>query len=207
MRKAFSTGPNTERTRIFKLMGKLIFGKVFASMFEGSMYGAGAHVFAVMSYVISYMQPDKDREEYVRLNPKALSDTIGEKEDRILAAIDFLCAPDEKTATPGHEGKRLILHSPYVYWVVNGRKYREIKDEQDRLAKAAARQQKCRDKKKEIVLTGKDAEAFEEAKDKSWHKRRKIARDTGKNEGATDAIKAGFEDVSNQDPILPPPPA
>jgi hypothetical protein len=128
-------------------MATLIFGKIFASMFEGSMYGAGAHVFAVMSFVISHMQPDKEREEHVRLNPAFLAGVIGEPEERITAAIDFLCAPDRKTGSLGASGRRLILVSPYVYHVVNGRYYRELKDEEDRLAKAAVRQKRHRDKK------------------------------------------------------------
>ena len=71
-------------------MPTLIFGKVFASMFTGSMYGAGAHVFAVMTYVIANMQPNKERVEYVRLNPKFLAGVIGETEEKIQSAIDFL---------------------------------------------------------------------------------------------------------------------
>lgn len=115
------------------------------------MYGAGAHVFAVMSYVISHMQPDKDREEYVRLNPALLADVIGEDEVRILAAIDFLCQEDKETTSPDEEGRRLVLKSPYIYWVVNGRHYRELKDEEDRLEKAAIRQQRYRDRKSGVV--------------------------------------------------------
>jgi hypothetical protein len=128
-------------------MPNLIFGKVFASMFEGSMYGAGAHVFAVMTYVIANMQPNKERVEYVRLNPVALAHTIGEPLERIESAIAYLCGKDLATTSIGEEGKRLVMESPFLYRVVNGQYYRELKNEEDRLEKAAVRQAKHRARK------------------------------------------------------------
>ena len=86
-------------------MPSLIFGKVFASMFTGSMCGAGSHVFAVMTYVIANMQPNRERVEYVRLNSKFLATVIGEEESRIQAAIDFLCSPDPQSNSPGEKGR------------------------------------------------------------------------------------------------------
>ena len=109
------------------------------------MVGAGAHVFALMAYIISHMQPDKEREEHVKLNPDVLGPIIGESTQRMQDAIDYLCAPDPKTSTPGNEGRRLVKVVPYLYWVVNGKYYREIINEADRRAKAAHRQAKHRE--------------------------------------------------------------
>ena len=97
------------------------------------MVGAGAHVFALMAYIISHMQPDKEREEHVKLNPDVLGPIIGESTQRMQDAIDYLCAPDPKTSTPGNEGRRLVKVVPYLYCVVNGKYYREIINEADRL--------------------------------------------------------------------------
>ena len=118
----------------------LIYGKIFGTMFEGSMRKAGSDVFAVMAYVISHMQPDKTREEFVHLNPDALADAIGETPERMQKAIDYLCAPDPKTTTPNEDGRRLIKQAPYLYWVVNGKHYRLIMNEEERRVRNATRQ-------------------------------------------------------------------
>ena len=131
----------------------LIYGKIFGSMYEGSMAGAGSDVFAVMGYVVSHMQPEKmTRVEYVGLNPKILAAAIGASEQDMEAAIKFLCSPDKKTTTPGDGGARLVVEEPFVYRVVNGQQYRELKDEQDRREKAAERQAKHRSKKREGMV-------------------------------------------------------
>ena len=142
-------------------MASLIFGKVFATMFTGSMYGSGAPVFAVMTYVIANMQPDRDRVEFVRLNPQVLADTIGEKKETIQRAIDFLCGKDDGSNHKEELGKRLVLEGPYLYRVVNGRYYRELKDEEDRLAKDAVRAANYRARHPERVKRGRKPKTAE----------------------------------------------
>ena len=131
-------------------MAELSWGKIHKSMYDGSMCGSGAHVFAVMGWVIVNMRPDrtKDREEYVRIQPTILAAAIGEPESRIQEAIDFLCKADPKSTSPQDDGRRLVMESPYVYRVVNGKYYREIKNEEDQREKAAIRQANYRAKKK-----------------------------------------------------------
>lgn len=125
----------------------MIYGKLFKKLYTGSMVGKGFAVFSLMPYVISHMEPDKEGEEFVVLNPEILATTFGATEKEVQKAIEFLCAPDPKTDTEGNEGRRLMPRSRYLFWVVNGKFYRRIQDEEDRREKAAARQQKHRDKK------------------------------------------------------------
>ena len=125
----------------------MIYGKLFKKMFTGSMVGKGAPVFAMMSYVIANMAPDKEGEEFVILNPTILAATIGEPIAVIEGAIATLCAPDDGTDTPGHDGCRLVKKAPFLYWVVNGKLFRGIIDEDDAREKAAERQRRHRDKK------------------------------------------------------------
>lgn len=160
------------------------------------MRKAGSPVFAVMAYVISHMQPDKAREEFIHLNPEVLHDAIGDPVEVMQGAIDYLCAPDAKTTTPGEDGRRLVKKTPYVYWVVNGKHYRRMMDEEDRRMKAAERQAKCRSEKKEsaatVTLTGKEAEEYEAARGKSLRKRSKVIETAGVRAGATEAIHNGL---------------
>lgn len=109
-----------------------MFGKAFASMYEGSMVGAGSHVFAVWNYVIAKQEPDRVVGSQVRLNPKLLAAIIGDSEERMREAIEFLCAADPESTTKCKNGARLVRIGEFDYQVVNGAKYRAIRDDEER---------------------------------------------------------------------------
>ena len=109
-----------------------MFGKLFESLFTGSMVGAGAPVFAVWAYVVANQKPDRNVGAQVELNPKLLSFVIGEPEESIRAAIDFLCSADPNSRTPNKDGRRLVKLGTFDYQVVNGAKYMAIRDEEKR---------------------------------------------------------------------------
>lgn len=131
------------------------FGKHFASMYDGSMVGAGAVVFAVMGYVIAKARPDRiSGEFYVDLNPVLLGAIFGEKAVEVEKAIRFLSGPDKDSRTEGHEGKRLVRQGQFTYWVVNGKKYRELGAREARMRKNREAQARYRAKKKHGALRG-----------------------------------------------------
>jgi hypothetical protein len=109
-----------------------MYGKHFASLYEGSMVGAGAVVFAVWGYVIAKQVPDKKVGSQVRLNPKLLAAILGEADKDVQKAIEFLCSPDPQSTTKENNGRRLIKVGEFDYQVVNGAKYRAIRDEETR---------------------------------------------------------------------------
>lgn len=109
-----------------------MFGKHFASMYEGSMVGAGAVVFAVMGYVIAKQEPDRVMGSQVRLNPVLLGAILGEDPKDIEKAIKFLCSPDPRSTSKTKDGRRLIQIGEFDYQVVNGAKYRAIRDAEER---------------------------------------------------------------------------
>lgn len=131
-----------------------MYGKIFSSMYTGSMVGAGARVFAVMGYVIANQVPDREVGSQVDLNPKLLSVIIGEPEKEIEAAIEFLCSPDKDSTSGEHQGRRLIKRGQFAYQVVNGAKYRAIKDETQRREYNRVAQQVSRAKRKAKNETG-----------------------------------------------------
>ncbi len=100
-------------------------------MYEGSMVGSGAHVFAVMGYVIAHWRPDETVGGQVRLNPMLLATIFGETSERIQAAIDYLCAPDLKSTTPDEDGRRLVKIGQFDYRVVNASKYAAIRNSEE----------------------------------------------------------------------------
>jgi len=115
-------------------------------MYEGSMVGSGAVVFAVWGYVIAKMEPDVEVGSQVRLNPKLLETIIGDPQAEIEEAIKFLCSPDEHSTTKAEEGRRLVQIGEFDYRVVNGAKYRAIRDEEKRRAQNREAQARFREK-------------------------------------------------------------
>lgn len=129
-----------------------MYGKHFSSMYEGSMIGAGAVVFAVMGYVIANGQPDRAVGTQVELNPKLLAFIFGEPEKDVESAIDYLCSPDPKSRTDTNDGRRLVRLGQFAYQVVNGAKYRAIRDEERR--RETDRESKRRQRAKAKGLPG-----------------------------------------------------
>ena len=123
-----------------------MYGKSFDSKYTGSMVGKGFASFALLDYVIANMKPDKTVGFKVDLNSTILATVFGEPEERVVAAIEFLCSPDPKTRTPGDEGRRLVKVGTFSYRVVNGVKYDKIRNEEDRREQNRLAQQRHRDK-------------------------------------------------------------
>jgi hypothetical protein len=111
-----------------------MFGKIFGSMFEGSLYGAGWGPLLVMSYAIANATPDVEVGMQVDLNPKAMADKFGEKEDDVRKAIEFLCQPDPDSTSKEEGGRRLVRLGAFAYRIVNGAKYQAIRDREKRRA-------------------------------------------------------------------------
>ena len=134
-----------------------MYGKHYASMYDGSMVGAGAIVFAVWGYVIGNARPDRTIGTQVELNPKLLAFILGESEAAVEEAIEKLCAPDPKSRTPTLDGRKLVRHGSFSYQVVNGEKYRKIRDEEERRSQNREAQAKFRAKQAGEIDLNKEA--------------------------------------------------
>ena len=134
-----------------------MYGKIFESLFEGSMVGKPPTVWAVWSYVIAKQKPDKELGAWVRLNPKVLAAIFGTTECDISEAVEYLCRPDPNSTSKEKGGRRLVPVGEFEYQVVNGEKYRKIRDNQERLAQMREAQRKYRAKR---AVDPKEAEAI-----------------------------------------------
>lgn len=116
-----------------------MFGKLFSSMYDGSMIGAGANVFALMPWIISTQVGGQ-----VEINPKKLAFVFGIPESDVISAIRFLCSADPKSRSKKEDGKRLLPMTStgelpsdddfqtLIYEVVNWEYYQKIRQEEDR---------------------------------------------------------------------------
>jgi hypothetical protein len=103
-----------------------MYGKSFESKFEGSMVGAGFHVYAVWDYCIT-----KNRSGVVELNPKLLAFVLDGgrdgSEQQVEAAIEYLTKPDPKSRSPEKDGRRLVKEGQFQYRMVNWADYEGVK--------------------------------------------------------------------------------
>lgn len=121
-----------------------MYGKIFARTFEHSMMGKGAHVFAVLSYVIA-----KTVDSHITLKPDYLAFVIGESEERIRQAIEFLASPDPESTGKEHDGRRIVPLEdvPHEYFVPRHEHYRAMRTSQDIRDATRERVRKFRAKK------------------------------------------------------------
>jgi hypothetical protein len=109
-----------------------MYGKIFESLYRGSMVGAGTTMFAVWPYVIANMRADSVMGAQVDLNPKLLAFILGTDESDVRKTIDRLCSTDDQSTSKKEDGRRLIKIGEFTYRVVNGASYMEIRNEEER---------------------------------------------------------------------------
>ena len=105
-----------------------MYGKIFASMFEGSMVGAGPVIYSVWAYCIA----KADIDGTVLLNPALLASIIGTSRVEVESALEYLQSPDPHSKNPDNEGRRLLHQTGHLYFIVSFEVYRDIKNNEDR---------------------------------------------------------------------------
>lgn len=107
-----------------------MYGKVFASIFDGSLYGH-FEATAVMMALIALA----DKSGVVDMTPKALAARTGFPLDVIRRGLEELSQPDPESRSHEHDGRRIIPIDPERSWgwqLVNYAKYRCIRSNDDR---------------------------------------------------------------------------
>lgn len=116
-----------------------MYGKLFAALFTGSLYGRSALTFAVWAWIIANHYPDRRTGLcFVEVNPLVLAGTFATTPDAIMEALAELEDVDPASRSPAEEGRRIVLltetrrRGPMQYRIVNGHIYRAILDEESR---------------------------------------------------------------------------
>jgi hypothetical protein len=136
-----------------------MYNRIYKTLFEGSMVGAGALTFAVWSYVLGKMKPSrKDAQFYVEINPVLLAAILGEGQGEVEAVILKMCGPDESSRTKDEKGARLIREGQFLYRVVNGAKYNDLRSHDQRLAYQRVKQAEYRRTKKQRLVAAQSSE-------------------------------------------------
>lgn len=122
----------------------MTYGKIFESLFTGSMVGSGPTVFAVWTYCIANSKPPG----VVELNPVLIAASIGDCTPQdVETAITKLEQPDANTTTQEEDGRRLIREGAFLYRMPTWPKYNAIRREQDRREQTRRATRKWRENK------------------------------------------------------------
>lgn len=105
-----------------------MYGKAFASMYSGSMFGAGMHVFAVWNWVLANCGPDG----LIDINAPVVAVTLGGTVEEVGAALAYLSDTDEHSRSDAEDGRRLIHLKGPCHKVVNHAHYAKLRTAQDR---------------------------------------------------------------------------
>jgi hypothetical protein len=107
-----------------------MYGKLFASTFTGSMFGAGLHVFALWGYVIA----NKRADGFVEIFPPLVAAMLGTEPAEVVKALTYLTSPDPHSRSSAEDGRRMIHENGFTYRVVNHGPYQNIRNEDERRA-------------------------------------------------------------------------
>jgi len=106
-----------------------MFGKVFRSLWEGSLCGKPDD-----QLVFVFMLASADADGVVDVVPSIISHQTGLAMERVAGAIARLMEPDPESRTTDHEGRRLLAvgERSWGWKIVNYKKYRAMRDDRER---------------------------------------------------------------------------
>lgn len=162
-----------------------MYGKLFASMYDGTLYGHWQAIVAFQQMIVLC-----DGDGLIDMTPQAIAARTSIPLEIIQAGIEVLEAPDPYSRTPGDDGRRIVRlddHRPWGWRIVNHRLYREImaaedkrKADRERIAakRATCRAPsqpvaECRDESQQVAnVAHTEAEAEAEAKKREGRAKR-----------------------------------
>jgi hypothetical protein len=101
-----------------------VYGKIFESMYEGSLYGQWEAIVTMQQFIVIANQ-----DGVVDMTTRAIAAKTSIPIGIIEKGIDQLSAPDEESRTLGHNGVRIELIDEHRRWgwvIVNYQKYMKV---------------------------------------------------------------------------------
>jgi hypothetical protein len=110
----------------------LMYGKLFSSMYDGTLYGQWQAIVTLQQLVIL-----ADEDGVVDITPPAIAARTSIPLDIIETGIEQLSAADRYSRTPGEDGRRIVLVDegrPWGWRIVNYRYYRDLASREQKKA-------------------------------------------------------------------------
>lgn len=120
-----------------------MYGKIFDSMYEGTLYGQWEAIVTFQQMIVLC-----DQDGVIDMTPHAIAARTSIPLEIIKKGLSILEAPDPYSRTPGQEGRRIELldgHRPWGWHIINHDKYRMLIDADTIRAQNRERQRRHRD--------------------------------------------------------------
>lgn len=130
-------------------MGQEMYGKVFDSIYDGTLYGHWEAI-VTMQQLIVLATPDG----VVDMTPQAIAARTSIPLDIISKGLKVLSEPDPYTRTPGEEGRRIVPlddHRPWGWRLVNHGKYMRLRNIREKREADRERIAEKRKKNKDVA--------------------------------------------------------
>jgi hypothetical protein len=126
-----------------------VYGKIFASMFDGSLYGNWKAIVTFQQMIILC-----DADGVLDMTPHALAARTSIPLDVLREGLEVLEAPDQYSRSPEQDGRRIERldgHRPWGWRIVNYRRYRMMVDAETVREQNRARQQRHREQLRAVT--------------------------------------------------------
>lgn len=126
-----------------------MYGKLFASMYDGTLYGQWQAIVTLQQMVIL-----ADEDGIVDITPPALAAKTSIPLEIIDKGIEQLSEPDRYSRSSDEDGRRIVLvdqDRPWGWRIVNYRHYRDLANREDKRRKDRERIAEKRNKNKDVA--------------------------------------------------------
>lgn len=126
-----------------------MYGKLFSSMYDGTLYGQWQGIVTLQQLVIL-----ADEDGVVDMTPPAIAARTSIPLDIIEAGLEQLSAADKYSRTPTEDGRRIVPledDRPWGWRIVNYRYYRDLASREDKKRKDRERISQKRNKNNDVA--------------------------------------------------------
>jgi hypothetical protein len=126
-----------------------MYGKLFSSMYDGTLYGQWQGIITLQQLVIL-----ADADGVVDMTPPAIAARTSIPLDIIEAGLDQLSQSDKYSRTPTEDGRRIVLlddDRPWGWRIVNYKYYRDLASREDKKEKDRQRIAEKRNKNNNVA--------------------------------------------------------
>ena len=126
-----------------------MYGKLFASMYDGTLYGQWQAIVTLQQMVIL-----ADEDGVVDITPPALAAKTSIPLEIIEKGLEQLSQPDKYSRSAAEDGRRIVLvdeDRPWGWSIVNYRHYRDLANREDKKRKDRERIAEKRNKNKGVA--------------------------------------------------------
>lgn len=133
-----------------------MYGKIFESIYEGSLYGDWKAIVTLQQLIVI-----ADEHGIVDKTPEAIAGRTSLPLEIINEGLTALSAPDKRSRSDAYEGRRIILSDQDRDWgweIVNYKYYRDLASRTDKQAKDRERIAKKRKEIKDVATCSKTSQ-------------------------------------------------